>query len=80
MVDTVRLVLQLDVVRARSWRGERHHHRATVLRLHAMHIVTIGVKHLALIHTEQRVEVPGRDRLTDREGVVARWHRDRHPV
>jgi len=47
MVDAVGLVLQLDVVGASSRRGECHSHRATVLHEHPMHIMTIGVKHLA---------------------------------
>jgi len=82
MIDAVRLVFHLDVVRAGSRRSEHHSHRATVLRELSMRIATIGVKHLAhrLIYVKQRVEVPGGDCLSDRKGVVASWHCHRHPV
>ena len=70
VVDAVRVVLELDVVGARSRRFEHHGYRAAVLRDRLRHTATIGIKHIVAIQAEQRVKVPGRDRLRDGKGVI----------
>ena len=45
------------------------------------HTITVGVKHIAPAReVEFAGEVARRDRLSDRNAVVAGWHRHRHPV
>ena len=68
----IRLVLDRDDVSARRRRVERHGHRAAALGDRRVQTDTVGVKDVAAtVNVEKGVEVAGRDRLRDREGVVA---------
>ena len=70
--ETLRVELDRNDVSARSRRVERHAHRAAALRDRRVHTSTVGVKDVApTLNREQGVEVAGRDRLIDREGVAA---------
>ena len=78
-----RIVLDRDDVGASDRSVEHHGHRLGrgVLRDRRAHTVTVGAKDIAPTRkVEQGVEVAGRDRLRDREAVVAGRRRDRHPV
>ena len=77
----MRVVLDPDEVSARSRRGERHRRDVGVLRDRRAHTVTVGVKHTAPTGKgEEGVEVARGDRLSDRKGVAAGWHRHPYPV
>ena len=80
--EALRVELDRDEVRARSRRVEPHLRRVADLVARPWQADTVGVKHVAPIPLarEEGVEVAGRDRLSDPEGVVAGWRRDPHPV
>ena len=80
--EVLRVELDRDKVSASSRRVEPHRHRVAALPDRPLQGNTVGVKHVAPIHNgrEETVEVAGRDRLSDPEGVVASWRRHRHPV
>src|SRR6266480_4128480 len=77
----MRLVLDPDEVSARTRCVPLHGRRAGVLRDRRAHTVTVGVKHIAPSGKgEEGVEVARGDRLIDRKGVAAGWHRHPYPV
>ena len=81
--NALRVVLDRDDVSARSRCVKRHRHRAGigVLSHRVRYTITVVVKHIAPARgAEFAGEVARRDRLSDRQDVVAGWHRHRHPV
>ena len=80
--EALRDEIDSDEVSARSWRVELHRRCVAALAARPLQAATVGVKHAAPIPLarEEGVEVAGRDRLSNPDGVVARWRRDLHPV
>ena len=80
--EALRVKIDRDEVSARSRRVEPYRRRVAALPDRQLQADTVGVKHVAPIPLarEEGVEVAGRDRLSDSEGVVAGWRRDLHPV
>ena len=81
--NALRVVLDPYDVSARSRCVKVDGHRAGpgVLRDRLRYTGTVGVKHIAPAREgEFAGEVARRDRLSDRNDVVAGWHRHRHPV
>ena len=77
----MRVVLDRDEVSARSRCVPLDSRSIAVLRDRRPHTVTVGVKHIAPTgKAEKGGKVAGRDRLSDRKGVAAGWHRHPHPV
>src|SRR4029079_10136329 len=82
--NALRVVLDRDDVSARNGCVKRYGHGAGpgVLRDRRGHTTTVGVKHIL---PARDAEFAGEgvhtcDRLSDRNDVVAGWHRHRHPV
>ena len=71
-----------DIASPRRRRVELHCRRVAAVAARPLQRDTVGVEHVARIPfaREEGVEVARRDRLTDPEGVVASWRRDRHPI
>src|SRR5205807_455806 len=77
----MRVVLDRDEVSARSRSVPLDSRGIAVLRDRRPHTITVGVKHVAPTgKAEKGGKVAGRDRLSDRKGVAAGWHRHLHPV
>ena len=78
--EALRAEIDRDKVSARSRRVEPHLRRVAALAARPLQADAVGVKHVAPmpIAREEGVEVAGRDRLSDPDGVVAGWHRDWH--
>jgi len=80
--EAPRAEIDRDKVSARSRRVEPHGHHVAALAEPPLQADTVGIKHVAPIPSapKEGVEVAGRNRLSDREGVVAGWRGDRHPI
>jgi len=78
----LRIKLDRDKIIASSRRVELHRHRVATLHDLPLQGDALRVKHVASIFNgcEEGVEVSGRNRLSDREDVIAGWRRDPHPI